>query len=109
MTKSLTNAMVGILVRDGKLSLEDKYLFDSWTDERNDISLRNLMNMQSGLEFNENYATLSDATDMLFRSENMVDRAAQIPLENATGSHWSYSSVTTNILSGLVRAHFDTH
>ena len=106
MTKSITNALVGILVREGKLSLEQDHLLAEWTDDRAEIRLRDLMQMQSGLEFNENYATLSDATDMLYRSEDMAKRASEMPLEHEIGSRWYYSSGTTNIISGIVRNQF---
>lgn len=109
MTKSITNAMVGILVRAGKMKLSDDHLFEHWEDERNEISLKDLLQMQSGLAFEENYATLSDATEMLYKSEDIVERASKLPLKHPIGSHWSYSSGTSNILSGLIRQQFAKH
>jgi CubicO group peptidase (beta-lactamase class C family) len=106
MTKSITNALVGILVRAGQLTLDQDHLIPAWTDDRADIRLRDLMQMQSGLKFNENYATLSDATEMLYRSEDMAERAAQMPLEHEIGKVWYYSSGTTNILSGILKDRF---
>lgn len=109
MTKSITSALVGILVKEGKLKLTDDHLLEHWTDERAEISLKDLLQMQSGLAFEENYATLSDATEMLYRSEDIVASASQLPLEHPIGSHWAYSSGTSNILSGIIRQQFAEH
>lgn len=103
MAKSVTATMIGILIKEGKLSLEDKQIFPEWTDDRKDISLKDLMQMQSGLDFSEDYASLSDATNMLFKSENVTTVPKSDPLAHQPGTHWSYSSGTTNLLAGLVQ------
>ena len=109
MTKSVVNALIGILVKDGKLSLKQDHLFPYWKDERSQITLNDMLQMQSGLDFEENYAELSDATRMLFMSENVVEIASQVPLEVEPGTKWYYSSGTSNALMGLARNQFDSH
>jgi CubicO group peptidase (beta-lactamase class C family) len=84
-------------------------LFPHWTDERKEITVNDLLQMQSGLKFDEIYSELSDATEMLFLSEDIVKVATEQPLIYAPGEHWSYSSGTTNILSGLIRSKFANH
>ena len=59
--------------------------------------------MNSGLEWVENYFTISEATLMLMRSENMVDYVINRPLEYAPRTHWTYSSGDINLMSGLIR------
>lgn len=104
MAKSVTNALMGILVRDGKLSLNDAALFEEWkNDQRNAITLNNLMQMSSGLRWEENYSKPSDATNMLFRSKNAGLLAAQSPYESEAGKVFEYSSGTSNILSWIIR------
>ncbi|MEM8952942.1 MAG: serine hydrolase [Verrucomicrobiota bacterium] len=108
MTKSVFNALVGILIHQNKLSLEDAALLPEWTDSPNDprarITLNQLLHMSSGLEFDENYANpLSDVTTMLFRKGNTSTFASHKPLLFAPGDHWSYSSGTTNIISRFIR------
>ena len=44
----------------------------------------------------------SDSIQMLFDSPDMGKLASSLPLEHPAGSTWSYSSGTTNILSGIV-------
>lgn len=103
MTKSITATMIGILVKNGQLSLEDQNLFAEWTDERKDIALKDLLQMQSGLEFDENYATLSSATKMLFLAEELYKLPLEKPLIHQPGTKWYYSSGTTNLLARIVR------
>ena len=109
MSKSVVNALVGILVKDGKLSLDQQQLFEHWTDERSEITLNDMLQMQSGLAFDENYIKKSDATKMLFMSENIVETANKNLLEVPRGSKWAYSSGTSNMLSGIIRNQFDKH
>ena len=109
MNKSIINALIGILVKDGKLDLNQKKLFEHWTDERARITLNDMLQMQSGLAFEENYFGVSDATEMLFMSDNAVSRANQNPLDTTPGTKWYYSSGTTNMLSGIIRQQFQNH
>ncbi|MFK7904218.1 MAG: serine hydrolase domain-containing protein [Chitinophagales bacterium] len=109
MNKSVVNALIGILVKEGKMNLEQDHLFAHWTDERSAITLNDMLQMQSGLDFKENYTTKSDATEMLFMSENAVEVASRPLLEVAPGTKWYYSSATSNALMGLVRKQFENH
>jgi CubicO group peptidase (beta-lactamase class C family) len=103
MTKSIVNALVGILSLQNKISINDKSLFKSWTDNRKNISVNDLLHMKSGLKWNENYATVSEATIMLFGSEDMPKYASSRELEE---QKWYYSSGTSNLLSGVIRSKF---
>ncbi len=108
MNKSITSTLVGILVKDGKIALTDEQLFEQWTDERRNITLNDMLQMQSGLAFDENYAKVSDVTKMLFLNEDMVAEAVKSPLEANIGEKWSYSSGTTNLIAGIIRSTFQT-
>lgn len=106
MTKSVVNAMVGILVQMNLLHLDDDHLFEEWSgedDPRRNITLDQLLRMSSGLEWEEVYSGLSDATRMLFVSDSPPQMALSKHLEFPPDSIWEYSSGTTNIISELVR------
>lgn len=110
MAKSLTNTMVGILVRDGILKVENKALLEDWKDdERSAISIDDLLRMSSGLDFVEDYSKVSDVTRMLFLQENLGLFAAQSKLSHKPGEHYYYSSGTTNILQQIIRSTFTEH
>jgi CubicO group peptidase (beta-lactamase class C family) len=107
MTKGVMGALIGTLVREGKLTLADKTLLTEWRgagDQRAEISLEDLLRMRSGLRFSEVYADpLSDVTRMLFDGHDAGGFAASRPLEAPPGTFWKYSSGTTNILSLIAR------
>ena len=103
MTKSITATMIGILIKNGLLNLDDTNLFEEWTDDRANITLRDLLQMQSGLAFSETYGAISDATNMLFNAENISLIPKSNQLAHDPGSHWSYSSGTTNLLARIIR------
>lgn len=110
VAKSITHALVGILVRDGKMSLDGPAPVQEWQsdgDPRQAITLRHLLTMSSGLAFTESYFNpwTSDVTPMLFGAArgDIAAHGAASPLEHEPGTHWSYSSGTTNLVSGLIR------
>jgi hypothetical protein len=107
MTKSVVSALVGILVKEGKLSLDAPAPVPEWQgadDPRRRITLPQLLHMTSGLEFEEKYSNpLGDVTYMLFGVPGAASFAVAKPLRAAPGSLWSYSSGTTNILTHAIR------
>ena len=106
MAKSVLSALVGILVQEGRLSLDMRELLPLWRspDPRAAISVEDLLRMRSGLRFAEVYSNpWSDVVKMLFTLPDAASYAACRPLIATPGSVWSYSSGTTNILSAIVR------
>lgn len=110
MTKSITGAILGILEKQGRVELEQDRLFPEWEkDARAEITLNNLLHMNSGLKWEEDYSTISDVTKMLFLAEDMTEVQLHKPLVGEPGIIWNYSSGTSNLLSGFVRDQFRTH
>ena len=110
MTKSVTNAMIGLLVKDGKLDVEKPAAVAEWSeDKRKEIKVDNLLRMNSGLQFSEEYGGISDATKMLFGTSGAGKYALKKPSETAAGQKWYYSSGTTNILQEIARRQFKMH
>ena len=107
MAKSFINAMVGILVKQGNLDIMQPTGLDEWkNDERSKITLNDLMQMQSGLKWNEDYGNRSDVTLMLHCESDMGHFALERPVAYPAGTHWYYSSGATNIVSYLIRKKF---
>jgi CubicO group peptidase (beta-lactamase class C family) len=106
MSKSVTNALVGILVRQGKLRIREPAPVPEWQtagDPRKSITLDHLLRMSSGLKFDETYEPLHDVTDMLYRCYDFAAYAAAKPLEVEPDGKWVYSSGTANIIARIVR------
>ena len=104
MAKSFTNALIGILVKEGKMDIMQPTGIDEWKgDERSKITLNDLMQMQSGLKWNEDYGNRSDVTLMLHQESDMARFAIERTIAFPAGTHWYYSSGATNIVSDLIR------
>jgi len=110
MTKSITSAVVGILEKQGRVDVGQTNLFPEWeNDERSKITLNNLLQMNSGLEWNEDYNNMSDVTKMLFLAKDMTNSQKEKPLIGEPNNSWNYSSGTSNLVSGYIRNQFKTH
>lgn len=108
MAKTVTAVMTGMLAADGRLRLDEGVPIPAWQrpgDARGEITLRQLLQMRSGLKHVEDddppYET--DTVRMLFLDgrDNMAAYAEAQPLEDEPGKHWEYSSATTVILADL--------
>ena len=110
MTKSLTATYFGILQKQGKLNIMKPAPIAQWAaDERSKITINDLLHMNSGLEWEENYGKISDVTQMLFIAEDMTQSQINKPFVGKPNNTWNYSSGTTNLLSGILRKQFKTH
>lgn len=110
MAKSVTHALVGILVRQGRLDIDAPAAVPEWhtvDDPRRQITLDQLLRMRSGLAFNEDYldGEQSDVIPMLsFEGRHDTGAfAAAKPMLHPPGQVFSYSSGTTNIIARILR------
>lgn len=106
MAKSVTSALTGILVKQGKLSLKGPAPVPEWSsakDGRESITLEQVLQQTTGLDFLEDYTQSSDATDMLFRKADMGGFTALHGLKEKPGSRFYYSSGNSNVLSRIIR------
>ena len=110
-TKSVTNALIGILVRQGKLSPSGPAPIHAWSDPkdpRHAITIDNLLRMNSGLDIGQSLtADASTAFDpsarMVFSERDMAAFAEQRPLKFAPGTQWNYTNGNTLLLSRIIR------
>ena len=109
MAKSMLHAVVGLLVKDGRLDLDAPADVPEWSapgDPRHAITVRHLLAMRDGLDFAEDYVDdrTSDVIAMLFGDgqADMAHFAADRPLAAAPDTRFNYSSGTTNIISAVV-------
>ena len=110
MTKSITSAVLGVLEKQGRINSSQTNLFPEWEgDDRSKITLNNLLQMNSGLEWLEDYNTMSDVSKMLFLETDMTQSQKVKPLVGEPNNSWNYSSGTSNLLSGFIRDQFKTH
>ncbi|MEN8202636.1 MAG: serine hydrolase [Bacteroidota bacterium] len=104
MTKSVTGALAGALVGEGRMDIEAPASIPEWADDsRKNITVENIIHMSSGLDWVENYFTISEATLMLMQSDDMFSSVVSCEASYEPGSYWNYSSGDANLLSGLIR------
>lgn len=108
MAKTVTGVMIGLLVSDGRLRLDETAPVPAWQrsgDPRGEITLRQLLQMRSGLRHSEASDPVyeSDEVRMLFLEgrDNMAAYAEAQPLESEPGSTFEYSSASSVILADL--------
>jgi hypothetical protein len=110
MSKSIINALVGIMVKQGKFDIHAPAPVEEWkSDNRSKITLNNLLQMSSGLEWEEDYTKISDATIMLYEKGNMGKFALDKPADIPPDTEWYYSSGTSNIISLIIKREFSNN
>ena len=102
MTKTVMAGVIGMLIKDGKLSLAQAGFWPG-NDGREKIRLKDLLAMSSGLQWNEAYGAVSDVIRMLYLQPDMAAFARSLPLAHPPGEEWLYSSGTTVILSRIAQ------
>lgn len=104
MSKSLTAAVIGVLTKTGKLDPDAPAPVPEWKNtDKEKITLKQLLQQTSGLDFTEDYGSPSEATDMLFKQGDMGSFTARLPLKFQPGTTFNYSSGNANILSRIIR------
>jgi len=108
MAKTITAAMIGLLVADGRLTLDQPAPIPRWRrsgDPRSVITIRHLLQMRSGLAYPEGGPVPVESMEgrMLFLDgrDDMARWAEEQPLEAHPGARFEYSSNTTVILADI--------
>ncbi|TWC01075.1 CubicO group peptidase (beta-lactamase class C family) [Bradyrhizobium macuxiense] len=110
-TKSVTSALIGVLVRDGKLAVDRPVPIAAWQDPkdpRHAITVDQLLRHTAGLALGSSLqASLASALEpvnrMKYMESDMASYAESIPLETAPGQVWNYHDGNFVILSHLIR------
>src|SRR5579871_1333875 len=109
-TKSVTSALTGILVRQGKLALDSPAPVAAWRDPhdpRHAVTIDQLLRHTAGLGLGSSLeASLGSAFEpvnqMKFEQPDMAAYAESIPLATPPGAAWSYHDGNYLILSRLI-------
>lgn len=110
MTKSILATNFGVLQKQGKININDKAPIREWqNDDRKEITINNLLQMNCGLAWDEDYGSISDATTMLYLDEDMTKPQIFKKAIHKPNEFWYYSSGVSNLLSGILRQQFDSY
>ncbi|TNF52541.1 MAG: class C beta-lactamase-related serine hydrolase [Burkholderiales bacterium] len=112
VAKSITSTLVGAAVKDGHIrSMDDKvsdYIEEMKGSAYDDVSIRQLLTMTSGIRWNEDYG---DPNSDVARFNNhqpepgvdaLVSYLRQLPRAEPAGTRWLYSTGETNLVGVLV-------
>ncbi|UWU76907.1 beta-lactamase family protein [Bradyrhizobium huanghuaihaiense] len=111
MTKSVVSALIGVLVRQGRLKLDGPAPVAAWTspdEPRHAITVDQLLRHTAGLALGSSLeASLGSIFEpvnrMKFVETDMAAYAETIPLETTPGTAWNYHDGNSLILSHLIR------
>jgi CubicO group peptidase (beta-lactamase class C family) len=106
VTKSVISTLVGILVRQGHLALEQAAPVPAWSrpgDPRRAITIDHLLRMTSGLALDETGSPFAPVARMLYLERDMAGYAETVDLAVPPGHTWNYTSGNTLIVSRLIR------
>jgi CubicO group peptidase (beta-lactamase class C family) len=106
MTKSVINALIGILTQQGLVTPSFPAPVPEWrgsTDPRHEIEVEHLMRMTSGLALDETNSGFDPSSQMVYLHNDMAGFAAQAALVAEPGTRWAYSSATTQLLARIIR------
>lgn len=105
-SKSVISSLVGILVRRGRLKIDEPAPVAAWqdaSDPRHAITLDNLLRITSGLAIAQTGSGFDPASRMLYTERDMAAFAASQPLVRPLGTRFDYSDASTLIVSRIVR------
>ena len=110
MTKSILSTVYGVMDKQGKIDINNNAPIHEWqNDERKNITIHNLLQMNCGLEWDEDYGSISDATKMLYVDTDMTTAQIHKKAIHKPNEYWYYSSGVSNLLSGILRKQFKSY
>lgn len=105
MTKSMINALIGVLTQHGLTSPSLPAPIPEWRgagDPRREIEVEHLMRMTSGLDLDETNSGF-DPSSQMYLHDDMSAYAVNAKMIAPIGTRFHYSSATTQILARVIR------
>jgi CubicO group peptidase (beta-lactamase class C family) len=106
LTKSVVNALIGILTQQGLVTPSMPAPIPEWrgaTDPRREIEVEHLMRMTSGLALDETNSGFDPSSQMVYLHNDMAGFAVKAAVIAPPGTRWTYSSPTTELLARIIR------
>jgi CubicO group peptidase (beta-lactamase class C family) len=105
-TKSVTNALIGILVRQGRLRWDQPVPLAAWSsaaDPRHAITVEQLLRQTSGLDLPQDNSGFDRTSQIMYSAHDKAGAAAEAALAAAPGTRWAYTDTNFMLLSRIVR------
>ena len=109
VTKSVVSMLVGAAIHDGYIDSVDEVVSDYLPrlqgSPYDQSTIRNIMQMSSGVEWNEDYADpASDVNNASWQTVALYDYLGRKQREAAPGSEFNYNTAETNLVGTLLRS-----
>jgi CubicO group peptidase (beta-lactamase class C family) len=106
MAKAVTSAMIGILVRDGRLDIDEPAAVPEWHDDLGDpraaITVRHMLHMATGIPWDDGHTSRGSEMYEMVRSDDAAGYAAALRPTAEPGERFDYSSGTTTLLARII-------
>ena len=105
LSKSVTNALLGRLVHQGRLSVDQVAPIALWRtpgDSRGNITIEHLLRMTSGLALDETNSGFDPSSRIVYLEPDMAAAAAQAAVIASPGTRYAYSSPSTILLARII-------
>ena len=112
ISKSVVSACIGIAIDQGKIKSADQKLFDFFNDYaehakdgKEELTLKHLLTMTSGLEWNEDvpYDNPENSEIQMDNSSDPIGFVLSRKLSSVPGSTWKYNGGTTEVLATIIK------
>jgi CubicO group peptidase (beta-lactamase class C family) len=104
MTKSVVNALIGVLTQQGLVTPSMPAPVPEWRgDTRREIEVEHLLRMTTGLALDETNSGFDPSSQMIYLHDDMASVAVNAAVIAPPGTRWAYSSPTTQLLARIVR------
>ncbi|MET0637939.1 MAG: serine hydrolase [Chitinophagaceae bacterium] len=103
--KSITSLLAGIAIDKGLFAVNDKikkFIIEWKNDPRGDITVKNLLEMKSGLACEDFFGTGADCETEMWETDDWLRYILNIPLRHDPGLNWSYSSMEPELIGIII-------
>lgn len=103
MAKSIVGLLIGVAVDEGKIKSIDEpvadYIPEFKEGEKSKITIRHLLMMSSGLDWNEGYASLTSQVTEAYYGSDLYKQVTNLKVASPPGKEWSYKSCDPELLA----------
>ena len=108
MAKSIVSLLIGAAIDEGKINSVDdpayKYLPFLKEGKGKDLTIRDLLTMSSGSNWDESYKSPNSLTTQAYYGDDLMELAQKLRIVDEPGKIFSYKSGDTQILSMIIKA-----
>jgi len=103
--KSITSLLAGIAIDQGLFKVEDeigKFITEWGNDPRGKITVKNLLEMKSGLACEGFFGIGPDCESEMWETDDWLNYILNIPLRHKPGLNWAYTSMEPELVGIII-------